>query len=178
MKRFLKANTCFRWRVPAQLDSTGVIRASCQKLRELQMEISLFNLSNSQLIYGIKLANIGAVILCGFLAIEFFATNYALGAMNYCITADGLIVYSLMYDRGFAVPRCIARLKACLRYLLKTQKNIPPRQGLYLDRYLQSIQSMAIRVGSFHTLQRCSTPTHVDFAVKNVARLLVACRRN
>ena len=43
----------------------------------------------------------------------------------------------------------------------------------YAERCMWSVPSLGIRVGSFHTFERASTPIFIDFIVRNIAGLLV-----
>ena len=91
-----------------------------------------------------------------------------------------MILFNIIYDRGFAIPRSVDKLKTALRTAVKAA---PPStfgnhgNRAILIRRIRSIPKLAIRVGSFHHLHRLLTPTFIDFCVKNTGRLTIAYRK-
>ena len=150
---------------------------SYKTLRRLQLEIDIFNDGFAFLIFGIRTGAVGVVTICGFGAVQFFKRNGIIGAINCTVLFDALLLCSIMYDKGFAIPRCFDKMKRSLIFRLKMLKNLTEIERFKAEKQLKSIRTMSIRVGSFHHLQRVSTPTFIDFSVKNVARLVMAFRR-
>ena len=152
-----------------------MVKSVTKSLREVQLSLTLFNEAFSKIIFTTKVACIGIVTICGFGAVEFLHRQRALAVFNLLFAIDALVVFNVLYDRGFAVPRCIKRTKSLLLGKLKILAG--HYDGRAVDearRKVLHIRNIGIRVGSFHHLQRVSTPTFVDFCLKNTARLVMA----
>ena len=89
------------------------------------------------------------------------------------IFADIVILYSVLYEKAFAVPETCGRAKrAMIREI--TGSGLLERQWKnYGVRCIKSVPNYGIRVGSFHTFERESTPAFIDYVVRNIAGLLV-----
>ena len=149
-------------------------------LRGIQFEMSIFNLSNAHIIFGIKTAIIATDIVCGFAAIQLFHVSHVLSAVNVLIMLDTMCVFVVTYDKGFSIPRRVAQLKSALRMKLRQAQllRMPGGETEKMLRQIKSIGRVAIRVGHFHHLQRTSTLSFMDFCIKNVLRLVIAYRKN
>lgn len=116
-------------------------------------------------------------MLCGFGAVELFHVNYFIGTINYFMTIDVMTVYVITFDTGFRIPMCSRRVTESLVLRLNLLPNLTEADVRGMVKRVRSIKCMSIRVGSFHQLQRVSTPTFVDFAIKYIVRIIIAYRR-
>ena len=149
------------------------IRSSVDTVKKLQIETNAFNSSQRFAVFGVKLVVMGAVVFSGFATIQFFHDDHLFGICNILVVINGTLGYTFCYDRGFTVPRTIARLQNLLTLRLKMLGGVPALQQAYAERQLKSLRKMAVQVGDFHTLQRVSTPNFLDFCFKNTARLVM-----
>ena len=151
-----------------------------QELKKLQVEVSLFNHLFATSVFAIKLAAIGFVVLCGFGATQYFHANPFLAISNAFFALDAVLIYNILYDHGFSIPRYFAAVKKSILLKLKlkaTQGTLNTEVELSLAKSVKSVRVMAVRVGEFHYLQRLSTPTFLDFCTKNIVRLMMAFRK-
>ena len=155
-----------------------MINGTYKILRKVQIEVALFNESNANLIFGMKVVMITVTIASGFSAVQFFHVHHLIGATNAIILVDAMAIFSVLYDRGFSIPRKVAQLKLTLSLTLKLIDLVTDEEKKTMLRNLKSVGMVAIRVGHFHHLQRVSTPNFVDFSVKNTARMVIAYRKN
>ena len=149
-----------------------------QHVRQVQVKISLFNQVHSWLVYEIKLAFLGTSILFGFAAIQLFHEDRVLSIISAVILLDNLCVFTVLYDKGFSIPRRVERLRSLLVFKLRTSQVITEQGRDMLMRQVKSVGTVAVRVGQFHYLERASTPRYMDFSMKNIMRLVMAYRRN
>lgn len=159
-------------------ESVHLIQRIYKILRKVQVEVTLFNESNANLVFGMKVVMISVTIVCGFSAVQFFHVQHLIGAMNFIVVINGMAIFSVTYDRGFSIPRRVAQLKSSLSSTLKLVDLMTEDEKATILRKLGSVGLVAIRVGHFHHLQRVSTPNFVDFCVKNMARMVIAYRKN
>ena len=71
----------------------------------------------------------------------------------------------------------MVKLKKSLLWELKMSRSIRAEEKKHLSREIKSVGTVAVLVGSFHRLQRTSTPVFVDTCMKYAVRLLVIVRR-
>ena len=150
-----------------------------QKLRKLQVEVTLFNQVFASIVFLTKILAIGVVILCGFGAIQFSHENPFLAVINFVFALDAMMVFNLLYDRGFTIPRQFSILKrlTLLKLKLKVIQGATGTESLVsVEKGVKSVRVMAIQVGAFHHLQRLSTPLFLDFCGKNLVRLVMRFR--
>ena len=151
-----------------------------QELKKLQIEVSLFNQVFASSVFAIKVAAMGLVILCGFGAIQFLHHRPLLAISNTVFALNAMLVYNVLYDRGFAIPRQVVAWKKLvfLKMKLKLAQGTHDTDNVRrMVRAVKSVRVMAVRVGAFHCLQRLSTPTFLDFCFKNLVRLVMAFRK-
>ena len=151
-----------------------------QELKKLQIEVSLFNQVFASAVFVIKVASIGLIVLCGFGAIQFLHEDPLLAISNTFFALDAMLVYNILYDRGFAIPRQFVALRNLL--LLKIRLKLAQgahdaENDLRMLKGVKSVRVMAVRVGEFHHLQRLSTPTFLDFCAKHLVRLVMAFKK-
>ena len=144
-------------------------------LRTLQLEVALFNEMNASIVFAVKVYAISIFVFCGFGALQFAHESPLLAGFNGLFVAEAVLIFSVLYDRGFAIPLRLKGLRRKLLFRLESiSNNGMEGAGSELEwnkRKLESIRTMSIRVGCFHYLQRLSTPSFMDFSVKNMVRL-------
>ena len=89
---------------------------------------------------------------------------------------DGFVdcgaIYALVYQKAFAVPDSFRDTIQNVLERLRMKKPRGPWRSA-MERQLKSIPLVGIKVASFHTLERTSTPVFVDFVLKNIVGMLV-----
>ena len=96
----------------------------------------------------------------------------------YLITAFDLGgTFPALFDKGFAIPREIGRLKRVV-LSMKASRNCRGRflHG-YIAKLFKSIPNQGIKVGSFHQLERMSTLNFLGFVAVNVVRVLMFLKK-
>lgn len=167
-----------RWLHQAQGEvAFTAILGTLRSLRTLEIEAALFNYGCSGIVFTLKIAAIGAVVFCGFGAVQFIHTYTALSALYFTMVLDAFLLFNTIYDKGFAVPQKFSTIKRTLAYKIKRVVGLEDGEVKYVLKELASVKAMSIRVGTFHYLERVSTPMFLDFSVKNAARLVMAYRR-
>ena len=145
--------------------------ANQKTFRELQHWVALFNTLNSQGIFFIKLFFISSGTLRGYTALSSW-DKLPRAIVSSVLFSENLVLYSVVYEKAFAVPDGFkAGKKAVLVGIMTSKLGMMCRA--YAKRCVRSIPNAGIRVGSFHTFERLSTPIFIDFIVRNVVGLLV-----
>lgn len=91
----------------------------------------------------------------------------------YCVLFSALfIIYSIIYEKAFAIPGEIERTK---RNIILRAERSRYSQGVKHSIVLQvrSVWPGGIQVGRFHVFERASTPIFVDFVLRNIVNLVV-----
>ena len=128
-------------------------------------------------IFSLKIISITLCILNGYAGIAHFHENPVFGVMHYVLAFDLLLLYSIIYDRAFMIPFRIGEaVKSMSVGMLPKMSRGQGAGRELLERQLRSIPRAGIRVGSFHTLERISTPVFIDYIIKNIVNMLVAYR--
>lgn len=153
------------------------VTAGLKAIRRIQLDVSAFNSSQKYLVFAAKISLTGCVTLAGFAAVHFFASRGLLALCNGIIAVQGFIVFTVLYDKGFSVPRSMAKLKNSLLWELKMSSSISRREKKRLGQEIRSVGTVAVLVGDFHRLQRISTPIFVVTSAKYAVRLLMIVRR-
>ena len=151
---------------------------TCVKaIRQIQLEVSAFNSSQKHLVFTAKICLTGCVTIAGFAAIHFCDSRGWLALCNGIIALQNFFVFTVLYDKGFSIPRSMVKLKKTALWKLKMSPLISCVDRKLLSREIESVGAVAVLVGSFHRLQRTSTPIFVDTCVKYAVRLLMIVRR-
>ena len=91
--------------------------------------------------------------------------------MYYVIFFDALLIYALLYEKGFKVVALVDKAKATL--ILHARTDASGTDWKVLKRQLRSVPSIGIKVGEFHTLERTSTPVFLHYVLTNIVNMLV-----
>ena len=157
-------------------------RSSCRAMRIVQIELNMFNKCQSGIISVFRAVATGTVVLCGFTAVAFFHFSPILSLFNVVCVVYGSLVYIVMYNSGFQLPRRVEKWKRQhgykIKLLLNSASETPELQQL--GRKVRSVcpRIMGVRVGGFYYLQRKSTPSFVDFNLRYIVRLMVVFGRH
>ena len=133
----------------------------------------LFNEGNSYLVFTYKQLCLFVTIFSGFGAIVCFGFNNMFAAFSALLFADIMVVYSVVYEKAFAIPDGVQELKNKLMLLVHGKNMIWRREVEILRRQIRAVPSFGIRVGVFHMMERTSTPIFIDFVLRSVVNLLV-----
>ena len=134
----------------------------------------MLNIVNRNLIFPYNLMCIGFGTISGYAAIAHFKDHPLFGLM-YCILLTNLaLVYSIIYAKAFKVPVLIRSATISLTVCANGLGNKAER-GL-LRKRVRAIPPLGIQVGSFHTLERTSTPVFLHYVLTNVVNMLVVYR--
>ena len=144
-----------------------------RSLRQLELYVILFSMVHRYFIFTWKLHCISiSIIILGCAAIVHFQDHVIFGVMYYVVFVHAVAIYALVYQKAFAVPYSFRdTLQNVLERLRQERRRGPWRSAT--EKQLRSIPLVGIKVGSFHTLERTSTPVFVDFVVRNIVGMLV-----
>ena len=115
---------------------------------------------------------IGIAVLSGFGAVVSFRDHPIFGTCSTIICIEFLLVYGIVYEKAFAIPSGIALGKRLMQAQIQ-MKMCGKGEKKFLLKQMGTIPAFGIRVGSFHTLERNSTPLFIDFVLRNLVGLLV-----
>ena len=152
------------------------VRRVYKFIRILQ-HVNSFNDSQKISIFLFKIVSIGNTIQCGSAAVQFFHGTPTLTLFNASTAVVSVLVFIFLYDKGFSVPRRVAKLQKLQIYQLRMSASLGERDKKIMTRQWKSVGRIGIMVGNFHYLQRMSTPNYLDFCVKNLVRLVITFRR-
>jgi hypothetical protein len=142
------------------------------KFRELELELKLFNLAFSDVLWLFKLTCWNINILAGFAAIQLIKLNPPLATIYAFFFLVCIVLYIAIFGLAFGVTqrtdefREVAQLSIARLRVQKSRK--------YCQRILRSLPKLAMRVGGFHAVERESVPIYVDFVFKQIVSLLLA----
>ena len=144
---------------------------SYRKMRELHLWVQLFNHLNSYGIFLFKIYCILLGIVWGYFVVSHME-HFPYFLAFFAIFADVTLLYSVLYEKAFQVPGELQLVrKKMLLGINCPGRNLKVRR--YGQRCLRTIPSLGIRVGSFHSFEKTSTPIFIDFVIRNIAGLLV-----
>ena len=143
----------------------------------MQLEVTAFNSSQKYVVFTARTCLTGCTTVATFAAINFFHTNRLLALCNGMIAIQNFLVFRVLYDKGFSIPRNMVKLKKVLHWKLRSSRLIGFEEKKHLGREIKSVGTVAVLVGRFHFLQRTSTPTFADTCAKYSVRLLMIMKR-
>ena len=91
----------------------------------------------------------------------------------FAIFSDIVTLYSILYEKAFAVPETCQKAKKAVKKEVTGSSLLDRKWKKYAIRCVDSVPNYGIKVGSFHTFERESTPVFIDYIVRNIAGLLV-----
>ena len=148
------------------------IQRNYRSLRHLQLYIQLLNLVNQNLIFTCKLICIGVSITSGYGAIAHFMDHPVYGVMYVVLFLNCTLLYVLVYDKAFRTPSLLKQVKGTFRLQLNRERNSFQRK--IMDRRVMSIPMLGVKVGSFHVMERTSTPVFLHYVLSSIVSMLLA----
>ena len=115
-------------------------------------------------------------VATGFGAVTCSASNPTYGAFSALVFFDMAAVYGFVYEKAFAIPNGIREVKGILRVQIDARRKRLWTETLEMVKKVRAIPPFGIRLGSFHTMERTSTPIFIDVVIRNLAALLVLLR--
>ena len=154
---------------------TSAVQIDFVSVRKLQVYVMLMNRVHCHLVFTYKLFSISFCVGTGYAAVAYFHENPALAIMCFLLCIDIVMIFSLVYAKGFQVQNSFGRVvKTMLKGLSSGDNcNVNGSLSLILKRQLKSVPVVGIKVGDFHMLERTSTPVFLDFVVRNIVGMLV-----
>lgn len=146
---------------------------ACSGLRRLQLLIQLFNQSNSAIIFTFKNVCISISIVGGFFSIRYGTLHPVTGIVCALTTLDALVFYSFIYEKAFLIPNRMEEVKSQVRVLAQKVQGGTKVKG-FLLKVIRSVPPVAVKVGRFHTMERISTLTFLNFVFCQIVGLLLA----
>ena len=145
----------------------------CSLLRQLEIYVLLLNKVHEHVVFTSKMTCIVIGTVTGYAAIACFQQHNAMfGIMYLLMFCDCGSAYAVVYGKAFAVPRCFREVIQAIKERIGVDQPRGARREA-MERQIMSVPLMGIKVGSFHTLERTSTPVFIDFVMKNVVSMLV-----
>ena len=143
-----------------------------RQIRVVQLVVNLFNVGHRNITYCIKLVCITVSIVNGYGVVAHGGEDVVFLLLAFSITCDLVFFYAFVYEKAFAIPDGVDRVKRELT--IRRMKNATVERTV--RKQLKSIPSFELKVGDFHMLERESTPMFVDYVLKNIVNLLVTLR--
>ena len=155
----------------ANLLSSAQIGYNVRHCCEIQLRAIYYNLVYSLPAYLYKL-------LCLFVSISgsvaciklLYKQPLVAGVCGYL----GLVVafvYIFLYDWGFRLPKMFSEYKA---FILAKPGNISRLEYRILLARVKALGTVAVKMGSFHALERCSTPLFLHFVLTATGSIVIA----
>ena len=142
-------------------------------IRCIQLLVSLFNIGHRNCIQGIKLLCILTSTVTGYVAVGHGRENPMIGIMACCVTCDAIFLYGFVYEKAFGIPDGLEKVKKVLKMRLIRKYGRQGPMARALERQIDSVPTIALQVGDFHTMERVSTLVFMDYVVRNIVNLLV-----
>ena len=144
------------------------------KFRELELELKLFNLAFSDVLWLFKLTCWNINILAGFAAIQLIKLNPPLATIYAFFFLVCIVLYIAIFGLAFGVTERTEDFREVLQLAIAGLSLPAQKSQKYGQRILKSIPKVAMRVGGFHAVERESVPIFLDFVVKQIVSLLLA----
>ena len=90
----------------------------------------------------------------------------------YAVFLDCTLVYCLIYGSAFRIHELCKRANVALRPCVSTSVGKVGRRAMLAQ--MRSIPAVGIKVGTFHMMERTSTPIFLHYVLNNVVSMLVA----
>ena len=149
------------------------------KLHYLQLRMVYFNMEYAYLAYFIKLDGLLTCTI-GIASCIKLTQNYKLmSAVCGGLGLDGILIYALIYDRGFQLPVKYGRyktevLKKLNRFPGRGEMIATTRKHCAIRRGLRSLGKFSVMMGRFHPLERQSTLLFLAFCSENICSIIIS----
>ena len=145
-------------------------------MRGLQLLIQIYNQSYSYMHFNEKIFSLTTMIVNVSFGILLLRQDSHLATQYLFFGIECAGIYCVMFQKAFAIPRIIRKFKGKVGSVAKTNGAIDPFMKTEILKWVRSVPPVAIKVGSFHTFERMSTPSFLAFGMKNIVRILIAFR--
>ncbi|CAG7817647.1 unnamed protein product [Allacma fusca] len=143
----------------------------CMNCRTMQLNINLFNDLNAHIIFAVKIYWLAVAIENYYFGIKFFSKKPMHAAGLLWLGIFHTFLFSTMYDKAFSVPQKMRHFKQEIQVVAMKLSDKAKRDEV--RRFIRSIPLVGVKVGSFHKLERESTPNYVDYIAEKVSGLLI-----
>ncbi|CAG7730708.1 unnamed protein product [Allacma fusca] len=154
-------------------EAFALIEKQCKNCRELQLAIQEVNRAYSFLVFVARIYFLYECILCSFSGIRMFNDSVGLGISFLIFALNSMIMYVLTFERAFKIPVKMEEYKLSI----KESAGVCLGGGFLTSvifRMVDSIPCVAIKVGSFNSMERASPIIFFHFIVSGVVNLLLA----
>ena len=150
-------------------------RDVAQKLRAFQAIVTIFNESQSAIVFAIKIMAITTATVMNFFGLGYFHVNWLVGFFCFACAVNAEIAFLALFDHAFSIPVKADYVRKVALLRMGTSSNNEHNNGKrrLLTRELRSFPVLGIKVGRFNYLERDSTPNFLNFVANKTATLLV-----
>jgi hypothetical protein len=138
----------------------------------IKLQVLLFNLNFSQVVYNSKLIAFGASIIGGFGAFQLLDTNIPFVLVYGLFFLEGNFVYNLIFNRAFKIPERVKEVKMGM-IAGSSEWGVKARKE-EVRRFVRSTQVVGIQAGGFNVMERESTLIFTNFGIQQIVSLLLA----
>ena len=143
-----------------------------RQIQVVQLVLNLFNVGHRNITYIIKLACIMVAVVNGYGAITHGAEDIVFLLFTSCMTCNFVFFYAFVYEKAFAIPDGLERVKRALTAEIQAMRHTPLKK--IRRKQVEAVPLVGIKVGDFHMLERESIPIFVHFVLENIVNLLVS----
>ena len=148
------------------------VRRIIRQIHVVQLLVNLFNVGHRNITYCIKLICISESVVNGYGTIAHGREDMVFLLMASSITFDLVFLYAFVYEKAFAIPDSLERVRRELMVKIQGMGNASLKK--VNRRELKAVPLVGLKVGDFHMLERESTPMFVDYVLRNIVNLLVS----
>ncbi|CAG7722147.1 unnamed protein product [Allacma fusca] len=140
--------------------------------RKIQLNLRIFNASNSNLQIAQILWYFCEAILLGYSGVRLIREDIVLGLLFVVIGLNAVAFYIFTYEPAFGIPDMMEEFKSQLLELASLCEK--DRELAVACKRVKSVQSIGIKAGNAMAMHRSSPLIFVDFVVQNIVALLLA----
>jgi hypothetical protein len=147
----------------------------------IKLQILLFNLNFSTIVYFTKMIALAASIIGGFGALKLLDRNVPFACVYGVMFMEGNVLYSIMFNRSFRIPEKMDEIKremlaGCSRWRSSNSNSdlILKRKKEEVRAVVRSMPELGVEAGSFNLMERESTLLFTDFSVQQIVGLRIA----
>ena len=136
---------------PISCGSPAIVGDIVKQVRAVQLVVNLFHPEHQNIMYCMKLVLITAATVNGYGAISHGKENVVYFLLTSCITCDTIFLYAFVYEKAFAIPNGLERVKRTLTAKIQMVRGIRSKRALRRDN--ESIPVVGLKIGDFHMLE-------------------------
>ena len=131
--------------------------------------MNIFNLSTSGVVYSYKLISLTTAIVGMYFVVRLALLQPLLVTLIFItLMVNGVSFYCVVWPNVSVIPDTMDEIRRGL-----SLKNLTAADRRLAQKFSQSVSCVAVKVGSFSSMERNSTPIFLDFVVGNTASFLV-----